>query len=96
MGCLVVLVGAAMPRFGLFLFWILRPARVDAAFDTWILPLLGIVFFPLATLMYAVLWTVGGLNGWEWFWVVIAGFFDVAQSAASAARREEVTGYRSA
>jgi hypothetical protein len=94
MGCLLVVISAAMPRLGLFLFWILRPARVDAAFDTWIFPLIGFIFFPLATLLYAVLWTAGGLNGWEWFWVVLAGFFDLVNSAASAARREEVTSYR--
>jgi len=88
MGCLLVLLGAASPRFGLFVFWILRPARVEAAFDTFILPLLGIIFFPLATLLYALLWHQGGLNGWEWFWVGAAALLDVAHSAATAARRE--------
>lgn len=94
MGCLLVLISTAMPRFGLFLFWILRPARVDAAFDTFIFPLLGIIFFPFATLLYAVLYSPGGLGGWEWFWVVVAGFLDLVHSAAAAARRQEVTSYR--
>ncbi len=94
MGCLLVLISASMPRVGLFLFWILRPARVDAAFDTFIFPLLGILFFPLATLLYAVLYSAGGLSGWEWFWVVVAGFFDLVHSATVAARREDVTSYR--
>jgi hypothetical protein len=49
MGCLLVVISAAMPRLGFFLFWILRPARVDAAFNTILFPLMGIVFFPLAT-----------------------------------------------
>jgi hypothetical protein len=94
MGCLLVVISAAMPRFGFFLFWLLRPARVEAAFDTFIIPLLGIIFFPLATLLYAVLYTAGGLTGWVWFWVVVAGFFDLVNTAASAARRNEVTDYR--
>ena len=64
MGCLFALLGGLAPRFALFIYWIMRPAQVDAAFDTWIFPLLGIIFLPLATLLYAVLWTVGGLSGW--------------------------------
>ena len=76
------------PRIALFMFWILRPARVDAAFDTWIIPLLGIVFMPFATLMYAVLYTRGGLSGWEWFWVVVAGILDVSHWAVGASQRD--------
>jgi hypothetical protein len=92
MGCLLVLIGAAAPRLGFFIFWILRPARVDAAFDTFIFPLLGIIFLPMATLLYAILYTVGvGLSGWEWFWVVIAALFDLAHMAATAAQRKELT-----
>ena len=46
---------------------------VDAAFATWIWPLLGIIFLPFATLMYVILYMPGvGLTGWEWFWVVFA------------------------
>jgi hypothetical protein len=76
---LSVLMAAFFPRFALFLFWILRPARVDAAFDSFIFPLLGIVFLPFTTLMYAVLHTPGvGLSGWEWFWVAMCALFDLA------------------
>ena len=71
MGCLFAVIGGLAPRFAFFIFWIMRPAQVDAAFDTWIFPLLGIIFLPLATLLYAVLWTVGGLSGWAWFWVIL-------------------------
>lgn len=88
MGCLLVLIGGAMPRVGLFIFWVLRPDRVDAAFDTFIFPFLGIIFCPMATLLYAILYTPGrGLSGWEWFWVVAVAFFDLAHSAAAASQR---------
>ncbi len=56
----------------MFIVWVARPKMVDAAFDTWILPLLGIIFLPLATLIYVILYTVGvGLSGgtgsgWVW------------------------------
>jgi hypothetical protein len=88
MGCLFAVIGGLAPRFAFFIFWIMRPAQVDAAFDTWIFPLLGIIFLPLATLLYAVLWTVGGLSGWAWFWVILAAFLDLAHSATAAANRE--------
>jgi len=75
---LSALMAAFFPRFALFLIWILRPGRVDAAFDTFILPLIGIVFLPFATLMYVLLYTPGvGLGGWEWFWVAVCAFFDI-------------------
>jgi hypothetical protein len=91
MGCLLALFGGAFPRLALFMFWILRPARVDAAFDTWLLPLLGIVFLPFATLMYAILYTPGiGLTGWEWFWVTVAALLDIAHLAVGASQRGDV------
>jgi hypothetical protein len=95
MGCLFAIMAGAFPRVGLFIFWILRPARVDAAFDTWIWPLLGLIFFPFATLLYAVLHVPGvGLGGWEWFWVGVAALFDLAHSAASAAKSREGMSFR--
>jgi hypothetical protein len=91
MGCLLVLIGGLAPRLGLFIFWLLRPNRVDAAFDTFILPLVGIIFVPMATLLYAILYTVGvGLSGWEWFWVILVGIFELAHSAGAYARRSDL------
>src|SRR6187200_127027 len=92
MGCLFAMIGGIAPRFALFVYWIMRPAQVDAAFSTWIFPLLGIMFLPLATLLYAVLWTVGGLSGWAWFWVVLAAILDLSHSAAAAASRRQLEG----
>jgi hypothetical protein len=43
--------------------WIARPARIDAAFDTFRWPLLGIVFLPFATLLYVLLSIPG--RGWS-------------------------------
>ena len=78
MGCLFALMAGIFPRLALFIYWIARPARIDAAFDTFLLPLLGIIFLPFATLIYVLLYTPGvGLTGWEWFWVVVAGLFDI-------------------
>jgi hypothetical protein len=66
---------------------------VDAAFDSWIWPLLGIIFLPFATLMYVVLWRSGGLDGSDWIWVVLAAVLDIGHWAASYTQRRQVPGY---
>ena len=57
MGCLFAIFAGLFPRLALFIVWLARPNLVDAAFDTWILPLVGIIFLPFATLMYVLLYT---------------------------------------
>jgi hypothetical protein len=96
MGCLFALMAGVFPRLAMFIYWIARPAKVDAAFSTFIFPLLGIIFLPFATLIYAILYTPGvGLTGWEWFWVVVAGFLDLTHWAASYTQRQQIPGYGS-
>ncbi len=87
MGCLFVLMAGVFPRLALVMVWIARPAMVDAAFTTWIWPLLGLIVLPFATLMYVILWQVGGLTGWDWFWVVLAALLDLSHWGAGAAQR---------
>jgi hypothetical protein len=68
--------------------WIARPERVDAAFSSFLWPLLGIIFLPFATLIYLLLYTPGrGLSGWDWFWVVLAALLDIGHWGASATQR---------
>jgi len=55
MGCLFAIFAGMFPRLVLFILWIARPVRIDAAFDTFLLPLLGIIFLPFATLIYVLL-----------------------------------------
>jgi hypothetical protein len=91
-GCLFAVFAGLFPRLALFIVWVARPALVAAAFSTWIVPLLGIIFLPFATLIYVILYTPGfGLAPWAWFWVVLAGVFDVAHLVAGIARRRELT-----
>jgi hypothetical protein len=47
------------PRLAVFILWVARPERVDAAFSTFPWPLLGIIFLPFATLIYLLLYTPG-------------------------------------
>ena len=57
MGCLFALFGGLFPRLALLILWIARPALVGAAFNTFLLPLLGIIFLPFATLIYVIVYT---------------------------------------
>jgi len=91
MGCLFAIFAGIFPRLGLFIIWVARPERVDAAFGSFIWPLLGLIFLPFATLIYVILWQVGGLSGWDWFWVTVAALFDLGHWGASAAQRRVST-----
>ena len=92
-GCLFAILAGLFPRLGVFIVWILRRAFVDAAFDTFIWPLLGIIFLPFATLIYVLLYTPGiGVTGWEWFWVILAGLFDISHWVASYTQRNQIPG----
>jgi hypothetical protein len=52
---------------------------LDRAYDSWIVPLLGFFLLPWTTLAYAVMWVAGtnGVNGFEWFIVILAFLFDL-------------------
>jgi uncharacterized membrane protein len=86
-GCLFALLSGFFPRLGLLIVWIFTE-EVDQAFDGFILPLLGLIFLPLTTLVYALLWApLGGVDGIEWFWVVLAFLFDIGALGAGARSR---------
>lgn len=96
MPCLFVLMAAFVPRITVAIVWIARPAIVNAAFDTWVLPLLGLIFLPFTTLIYLILYRPGvGIEGWDWLWLGLAVFLDLSHLAASAADRKLDTGWRS-
>ena len=85
MGCLFALGAAFFPRIMFLILWIARPVYVDAVFDTWIWPLLGIIFLPFTTLMYVILWSPGiGLTAWDWTWLILAVVCDVMHYTSTA------------
>jgi hypothetical protein len=95
MGCLLAIFAGIFPRLAVLILWVARPERIDAAFSTFLLPLLGIIFLPFATLMYVLLYTPGrGLSGWDWFWVAFAALLDVGHWGASATQRNQLPGRR--
>ena len=93
MGCLFALLGGLFPRLALLILWIARPGLVDAAFTTFILPLLGIIFLPFTTLIYVIVYIPGvGLTGWGFFWVILAALLDIGHWGASYTQRNQIPG----
>jgi hypothetical protein len=85
MCCLALLLFGLGPRVGLALVWIFGD-RVDRAFDSWIWPLLGLIFLPWTTLMYVLVWGPGGVGGGEWILVALGVVLDIASYGARAAK----------
>jgi hypothetical protein len=78
MGCLFALLAGFAPRIALALVWIFTDF-VDRAFTGFLLPLLGLIFLPYATLFYVLAWSpVGGVRGWGWFFVILGLLFDIS------------------
>jgi len=98
MGCLFVIFAGAFPRLAVLFMWLARPVMFSAAFGgSWLIPLLGVLFLPLTTLMYVLLWSANGLSGFDWFWLVLAFMLDLGGIASSGyANRDRYPGYATA
>jgi hypothetical protein len=80
------------PRFAVLIWWLVRPVYFNTIFNTWILPLLGLIFLPWTTLMYLV---VGGAGvvGFDWLWLGLALIADIASYGGGAyGNRERIPG----
>jgi hypothetical protein len=88
MGCLLVLLAGFAPRVALVLVWIFSNL-VDRAFNGFLLPLLGLIAFPYATLFYVLAYNpiTPHLSGWGWAFVIIGFVFDLGHWFGSAASR---------
>ena len=84
MPCLFALFAAFAPRLALLFLWLFT-TLVTRAFDSFIVPLLGIIFLPFTTLMYVIVWNpVSGVTGWAWFWVILGVLIDLGSYTGSA------------
>jgi hypothetical protein len=82
-GCLTAFV-SGFSRIMLLMVWIARPAMMNAAFSTFIVPCLGFMFLPFTTLMYVLLWSPGvGIQGLDWLWLFLAALMDIASIGAA-------------
>jgi hypothetical protein len=94
MGCLFVLFAAALPRLALVGMWLLGP-WVDRAFGAFIWPLLGLVFLPITTLLYVIMWNTSGfgVDGWEWLLVACGVFLDLGSYGGGMFGRRSARAY---
>ena len=74
--CLLLTLLLLGPRAAIVVYWIWWPARWEAAFDTFIVPFIGFLLLPWLTLTY-VLVAPGGVEGFDYVLLVLAGLLDV-------------------
>jgi len=87
MGCLLALLAGFAPRIVLALVWIFSNL-VDRAFSGFLIPLLGLIVFPYATLFYVLAWQpVTHVSGWGWAFVVLGFMFDIGHWVGGGAAR---------
>jgi hypothetical protein len=87
MCCLFLVAAGLGPRIAVLAIWIFGD-RVDPAFDSWVWPLLGVVFLPWTTLAYLVTWDRAGVSAGEWILILIGFAADVATYASRAASQK--------
>jgi hypothetical protein len=86
MCCLALTAGVLGPRIALLAWWIFGN-KVDVAFDSWIWPLLGLLFLPWTTLAYVIAWgPLDGVSGAGWLLVALGVAADIATYSARAAK----------
>lgn len=81
MCCIFTILIFLGPRVAGIVWWIASPARWVgntqlSAFNSFIWPVLGLIFVPWTTLMWVVV-TPGGVAWWEWLFVVLAVIIDI-------------------
>jgi hypothetical protein len=77
------------------IWWLINPLRFNAAFSTFIWPLLGIIFLPWTTLMYLVVFPAG-IIGFDWLWLGLAVVADIGMYVGGGyGNRDRIPGYGS-
>jgi hypothetical protein len=80
------------PRLAFLVWWLIQPFRISATFNTFIWPLLGLIFLPWTTLMYVLVYP-GGIVWFDWILIGLAVLADLASYGGGAARRRDVSWY---
>lgn len=86
--CLVAALLLIGPRFALFMAWVFT-SLVSRAFDTFLLPLVGLVFLPWTTLFYVIAYAPGdgGVTGIGWLFVILGFMFDLGSYSSGGRER---------
>lgn len=80
---------ALFSRVALLVIWFTTPLINRAFHEGWILPLLGVLFFPFTALTYTVVFALaGGVTGLNWLWVVAALLVDLTSYGGQMIKRQ--------
>lgn len=93
MCCFITVLFFFGPRLTFLVYWLFRPVLVNAIFNTWIWPLLGLIFLPWTTLMYVFV-APAGVVGFDWLWLGLAVLVDITAYSGGVHNRERIPGYR--
>ncbi len=92
-GCLLAFAMSVAPRLVLLLAWIFSDRWQVVWKGGWLMPLLGIVFLPYTTIMYMLVYSPAGIQGWDWLWIGLGVVLDVMKWSQIAANRKAIPGY---
>jgi hypothetical protein len=93
MGCLFLLIMMISPRLGIIFLWAFTN-YVSRAFDTWIWPLLGLIFLPWTTLLYILVAApAGGITFWGWLFVGLGLISDISSHVNTYTSRSQAQMY---
>ncbi len=81
------------PRLAFLIYWLIRPVYIDTVFQTWIWPLLGLIFLPWTTLMWVIVYGANGIIGFDWVWVGLALAADIFAYTSGAYKRKSIPYY---
>ena len=97
MCCSVIALLFLGPRVGLLIWWLLPMGRdqFNLAFDTLIMPILGIIFLPWTTVAVTLFSGLNGLTGFDWVWVAGGLVIDILSYTSGALKRRDMPGYPS-
>ncbi|HEX2988800.1 MAG TPA: hypothetical protein VHS06_11590 [Chloroflexota bacterium] len=87
MCCFFAILATIVPRLALLLLWVATPLVVRA-FDSFLVPLIGLIFLPFTTVVYVLVYSpVYGVSVFGWFLVILALFIDLGSWGGGYAAR---------
>jgi hypothetical protein len=93
LGCILAIGISIAPRLMLLLAWIFSE-RWDIVWQgNWFWPLMGILFAPFTTIMYLLVWSPLGVQGWDWMWIIMGVLLDIMKWSQVVNNRKYVPGY---
>ncbi len=73
---------ALFARLALLVVWLSTPLVHHVFQEGWVLPLLGLIFLPITTLTYVLVYYISGsVTGWGWLWVALAFLLDLVANS---------------